>query len=63
MRVERYKLDDISALAGHEILELIGRKRGFLISGGEIDTERTANMLIDEYRAAKIGRMTLDKID
>ena len=39
----------------------IGRKRGFLISGGEIDTERTANMLLDEFRAAKIGRITLDR--
>jgi len=60
----RYKLTgvDYSELNDYELLTLIGRKRGFLISGGEIDTERAANMLIDEYRAAKIGRMTLDKI-
>ena len=61
----RYKLGDISAtdgLSDYELLSLIGRKRGFLVSGGEIDTERTANMLIDEFRAAKIGRITLDKI-
>ena len=60
----RYKLADVdyTELNDYDLLTLIGRKRGFLISGGEIDTERAANMLIDEYRAAKIGRMTLDKI-
>ena len=40
---------------------MIGRKRGFLISGGEINTERTAIMLLDEFRGAKIGRVTLDR--
>ena len=62
---QRYKLGDISALeelSDYDMLSLVGRKRGFLISGGEIDTERAANMLIDEFRAAKIGRITLDKI-
>ncbi|MGM9665114.1 MAG: ribosome biogenesis GTPase YlqF, partial [Eubacteriales bacterium] len=45
---------------GYEILELVGRKRGFLISGGEIDTERASNMLLDEFRGAKIGRISLE---
>lgn len=58
---ERYKLDDISGLPGHEILELIGRKRGCVISGGEIDTERAANILLDELRGSKIGKITLEK--
>lgn len=58
---ERYKLDDIDGLAGHEILELIGRKRGCVISGGEIDTERAANILVDELRGCKIGKITLEK--
>lgn len=57
----RYKLDNISSLSGWEILELIGRKRGFVISGGEIDTERAAKMVIDELRSAKIGKITLEK--
>lgn len=60
---ERYKLGDMAAyneLADHELLEVIGRKRGFLVSGGEVDLERTSNMLIDEFRAAKIGRITLE---
>jgi ribosome biogenesis GTPase A len=59
----RYKLgtpDSISDLTDFELFELIGRKRGFLISGGEIDYERTANILLDEYRGGKIGRITLE---
>ena len=63
--LERYKLGDSSAFAeldDYELLQLIGKKRGFLISGGEINTERTANMLLDEFRAGKIGRISLDKI-
>ena len=62
---ERYKLGDSSAFAeldDYELLQLIGKKRGFLISGGEINIERTANMLLDEFRSAKIGRISLDKI-
>lgn len=58
---ERYKLNDISDLEGHELLELIGRKRGCVISGGEIDTERAANILLDELRGCKIGKITLEK--
>ena len=56
----RYKLDSVDGMAGHEILEKIGRKRGFVISGGEIDMERAANMVLDELRAAKIGNITLE---
>lgn len=57
----RYKLDTVNELEGYEILEKIGKKRGFVISGGEIDMERAANMLLDELRAAKIGSITLEK--
>lgn len=56
----RYKLDSIEGLEGYEILEKIGRKRGFVISGGEIDMERAANMILDELRSAKIGNITLE---
>ena len=61
----RYKLGDSSSyseLSDYDLLSLIGKKRGFLVSGGEINTERTSNMLIDEFRSAKIGKITLDKI-
>ena len=60
----RYKLAEADlSLPDHELFLRIGRKRGFLISGGEIDTERTAAVLLDEFRAAKIGRITLDQIE
>ena len=44
-----------------EVLEQIGRKRGMLARGGEIDTERAANMLLDEYRDGRLGRISLEK--
>ena len=61
----RYKLGDMAQYSDYtnlQLFELIGKKRGFLISGGEIDYERTANMLLEEFRSAKIGRITLDSI-
>ncbi|MVB12928.1 Ribosome biogenesis GTPase A [Caprobacter fermentans] len=59
---KRYCLEnDISGLGGYELLEMIGRKRGMRAGGGAIDTERAAIMLLDEFRAGKIGRITLEK--
>lgn len=63
MLCARYKLDSVDGLEGYEILEKIGKKRGFVVSGGEIDTERAANMLLDELRGAKIGKITLESPD
>ena len=45
---------------GYRLLEAAGRKRGFLISGGEVDTERMARILLDEFRGGKLGRFTLE---
>jgi ribosome biogenesis GTPase A len=45
---------------GYRLLEAAGKKRGFLISGGEVDTERMAKILLDEFRAGKLGRFTLE---
>ena len=58
----RFKLkkEDITDIQPYDALELIGRKRGMLISGGEIDTERAANLLFDEYRGGKFGLITLE---
>lgn len=59
----RYKTD-ISPedhLPGHELLERVGRKRGMLISGGEVNTERAAITVLDEYRGGKLGRITLER--
>ena len=60
----RYKLGDMEQyqdLIDYDLFELIGRKRGFLVSGGEVNTERTAVMLLDEFRGGKIGRITLEE--
>ncbi len=59
---ERYKIADFSDIEAYEILELIGKKRGMMMRGGEIDTLRASVMLLDEYRAGKLGRITLDTI-
>ena len=45
---------------GYRLLEAAGRKRGFLISGGDVDTERMAKILLDEFRGSKLGRFTLE---
>ncbi len=60
--IERFKLSDIDPdnTDSYELLQIIGKKRGMLVSGGEIDTERAAVMLLDEFRAAKLGRITLE---
>ena len=65
MLTERYKLGNLPSvdeLDDYDLFLLIGKKRGFLIAGGEINVERTANMLLDEFRSCKIGRITLDGI-
>ncbi len=64
MLSERYKLGDMAQyeeLSDYDLFLTIGKKRGFLISGGEINTERTSLTLLEEFRASKIGRITLDR--
>lgn len=56
----RYKLTDWEDLPAYERLEAIGRKRGMLAARGAIDTERAAVTLLDEFRSAKLGRITLE---
>lgn len=60
--IVRFKLDnvDLDAVDSYELLNIIGKKRGMLISGGEINTERAAIMLLDEFRSGKLGRITLE---
>ncbi len=60
MLTERYKITDFADKEPYEILEMIGRKRGMLIRGGEIDTMRASIAVLDEYRGGKLGRMTLE---
>lgn len=62
MMTERYKLMDIDfkELSDYELLSLVGKKRGMLISGGEVNTERAAITVLDEYRSGKLGKITFD---
>lgn len=55
----RYKLDEISE-NGYDLLTAIGKKRGCVISGGEIDLHKAASLILDEFRAAKLGKITLE---
>ena len=58
---DRYKLDGLPEDAqGYALLEAAGRKRGFLLARGEIDTERMARVLLEEFRSCKLGRFTLE---
>lgn len=60
--ITRFKLEneDIENIDSYELLKMIGKKRGMLVSGGEIDIERAAIMLLDEFRSAKLGRITVE---
>ncbi len=62
---ERYKisLDEAAELDSYDLFELIGRKRGLLMSGGAVNFERCADMLLEEFRSAKIGKITLEVPD
>lgn len=61
---ERYKLTEdevVSAFDSYDVLTLIGKKRGMLMRGGEVNTERAATALLDEYRGGKLGRISFEK--
>lgn len=57
---ERYSIALSDEMDDYDVLCAIGKKRGFLISGGEINTERAANILLDEFRSGKLGKITLE---
>jgi ribosome biogenesis GTPase A len=60
---KRYNLDLLDSFSkGYEILEAAGKKRGCLVSGGEVDYNRIAAIVLDEFRGGKIGKITLDEI-
>mgnify|MGYP003304988610 CR=1 FL=1 len=59
--VERYKISGFEDKEAWEVLEMIGKKRGMMIKGGEIDYERASVMLLDEYRAGRLGTISLEK--
>ncbi len=57
----RYKTGDITGLDGIELLSLVAKKRGMLLPGGEVNLERAAITVLDEFRGGKIGRISLEK--
>ena len=57
--LERYKLEAPEGADGYDLLQLAGKKRGYLVSGGEVNTERMAKALMDDYRSGKLGKLTL----
>ena len=57
---ERYKVDAVQDTPGYMLIEEAGRKRGFLLARGEINTERMAKVLVDEFRSGKLGKFTLE---
>ncbi len=59
--LERYKVEAPKETPGYALLEAAGRNRGYLLSRGEIHTERMAKVLLDEYRSGKLGRFTLEE--
>lgn len=58
---ERYKIQNFSDKEAWEVLEMIGKKRGMMIKGGDIDYERASVMLLDEYRGGKLGAISLER--
>ena len=46
----------------YEIMQLIGKRRGAIISGGNIDDEKTSRIILEDFRGGKIGKITLEKI-
>ena len=60
---ERYKIDVQPEDSGYDLLEKAGRKRGFLIRGAQVDTQRMARVLLDEFRGGKLGRFTLETVE
>lgn len=69
--MERYKLNDsdIETIKSEDeneeiynFMKLIGKKRGAVVSGGDIDEEKTANIILNDFRSGKLGRITLEKV-
>ena len=61
--LDRYKVQMPSDTPGYMLIEEAGRKRGYLLARGEINTERMSKVLIDEYRSGKLGTFTFEKVE
>ena len=63
--IERYKLkeDEVKDITIFGLMQLIGKKRGALVTGGIIDEEKVANIILDDFRMGKLGRITLERVE
>ena len=62
---ERYKIEDINSMSENqlvELMEIIGQKRGAIVSGGRVDLEKVSRIIIDDFRTGKLGRISLEKV-
>ena len=72
--INRYKLDEkvVKSVLDderfmeneriYEIMKMIGKKRGAIVSGGEVDDEKVSRIILDDFRSGKFGEITLEKI-
>ena len=63
--IQRYKLDNIENITENnipELMEIIGKKRGALVSGGRVDLEKVSSIILDDFRTGKIGKISLEKV-
>ena len=58
--LERYKVEAEPGTPGYDLIQMAGKKRGYLLARGEIDTQRMSKVLIDEFRSGKLGKFTLE---
>ena len=64
MFLEKYKIndEDIDSLDSYDILELLGRKRGCLVSGGNVDMQKASNVFLEDLKSGKIGKISLENV-
>lgn len=63
--IQRYKLDNIENITENNIsdlMEIIGQKRGALVSGGRVNLEKVSSIILDDFRTGKIGKISLEKV-
>lgn len=60
---EKLQSEEAENINIYEIMKEIGKKRGAIISGGQIDDEKTAQIILDDFRSGKLGNITLEKVE
>ena len=62
-KIEKEEIEQILKLENspYELMKLIGRKRGALVAGGNVNDEKVASIILDDFRTGRIGKITLEK--